>query len=132
VIGRYEAEWDRLAAGARQTGIPRAPDPAQPYGLGPRAIFSHYPSHTLAADCRLEATSAALDEASYNESSVVLRPDLLRALLNRAGGGATLEEIVGSVDAPEGHAAYGATWLLKYGLLRLTDSRSHLPVRLPA
>jgi glycosyltransferase involved in cell wall biosynthesis len=119
IIARYEATWDRLAAEAAQAGIVPAATPQNPFNLGPTCLFSHYASHTLCPNQRVMATTASLDDTPYNETSLILRPVLLQALLTRARDGASIEEVVASADAPAAHAWYGLTWLLKYGLLRL-------------
>jgi hypothetical protein len=111
--------WDELAAEAARTGVTRAPSPENPFNLGPGSLFSHYASSTLRPNQRVMATTASLDDTPYGETSVILQPLLLRALLALARDGASLEELVSAADAPAGHAWYGLTWLLKYGLLRL-------------
>jgi glycosyltransferase involved in cell wall biosynthesis len=119
VIARYEAMWDRLAADATRTGLVSPADLDNPFNLGPRSLFSHYASHRLEPGQRVTAATQALDDAPYNETSVVLRPALLETLLTRAREGASLEQLVASADAPPGHAWYALTWLVKYGLLQL-------------
>jgi glycosyltransferase involved in cell wall biosynthesis len=119
VITRYEATWDRLAAEAARAGIVPAPTPQNPFNLGPGAIFPHYASHTLHAGQRVVAASATLDDAPYNETGPILRPDLLQGLLEGARNGASLGALVATATAPESHTWYALTWLLKYGLLRL-------------
>jgi hypothetical protein len=119
VIARYEAMWDQLAAEALRTGIARAPAAGNPFNLGPRALFSHYQSHTLRPAQHVIATTESLDDTPYNEAGLILQPALLQALLARARDGASLEELVVSAHAPEGHAWYALVWLMKYGLLRL-------------
>ena len=67
----------------------------------------------------MSATAESLDDMPYNEAGLILQPALLRALLTRAGDGASIEELVAATDAPEDHARYGLIWLLEYGLLSL-------------
>jgi glycosyltransferase involved in cell wall biosynthesis len=119
VIARYEATWDRLSAEAARTGIIALAEPENPFNLGPQSIFSHYASQALQPSQRVTAATGELDDAPYNEISVILRPALLEKLLARARDGASLGELVASADAPPGYAWYAVTWLLKYGLLQL-------------
>jgi hypothetical protein len=119
VIARYEAVWDRLATEAARAGIVRAPEAENPFNLGPRAVFSHYASHALQSGQQVVAATRTLDDTPYNETSLILRPALLQALLTQARESASLEALVASVDAPGGHAWYAVTWLIKYGLLSL-------------
>jgi glycosyltransferase involved in cell wall biosynthesis len=119
VIARYEATWDRLSAQAAHTGIVSSSDAVNPFNASPHTIFSHYASHAFQPGQRVTATTDTLDDSPYNEASVVLRPALLEALLVRARGGASIEELVAAAQAPPDHAWYALTWLFKYGLLRL-------------
>jgi glycosyltransferase involved in cell wall biosynthesis len=119
VIARYEDTWDRLAAEAARVGIVGARAPDNAFNLGGGVVFSHYASSVLEPDRLVVATSEALDDTPYNETSVILRPALLAALLARAREGATIAQMTASVDAPAGHASYAATWLFKYGFLRV-------------
>ena len=102
-------------------------------------MFSHYASHALTPNRRVVAISRTLDDTSYNEISIVLRPALLRAVLGLARDGISIEKLTGAADAPGEHTAYATAWLLKYGLLRLDErppgamnSRSQGLDRLPA
>jgi glycosyltransferase involved in cell wall biosynthesis len=119
VIARYEAVWDQLAAEAARVGIVQGPTAANPFNLGPASVFSHYASHTLRPDRRVTATRQALDDTPYTETSPILRPALLHALLSGARGGASLDALVASAGAPADHAWYALTWLIKYGLLTM-------------
>jgi hypothetical protein len=119
VIARYEAMWDRLFDEADRAGIAPATTERNPYGLGPRQLFSHYPSHTLTPDCRVMATASEVDVTPFNETSLVLRPALLRAIVAASQEGATLEDLTAAVGAPVDHTTYATAWLLKYGALRV-------------
>jgi hypothetical protein len=94
-------------------------EPENPFNLGPQSIFSHYASQALQPSQRVTAATGELDDAPYNEISVILRPALLERLLAGARDGASLGELVASANAPPGYAWYAVTWLLKYGLLQL-------------
>jgi hypothetical protein len=122
VIGRYEATWDRLAESAQRTGL----DSAQinPFALGPQQLFAHYPSHTLGPDSRLIAAPQPLDERPFNETSMVLRPVLLHAIVTSAARGGSLQELAASVDASTEHALYAIAWLLKYGFLQIESDQT--------
>jgi hypothetical protein len=119
IIARYEKVWDRLAAEAARAGVVPGATAGNPYNLGPASIFGHYASHALQPDQRVRAASRVVDDAPYNETSRILQPAMLQALLTRACDGATLGELAASAPAPEDHAWYGMVWLLKYGLLTL-------------
>jgi len=119
VIARYEAVWDQLAAEAARVGIVQGPTSANPFNLGPASIFSHYASHTLRPEQRVVASTRTLDDVPYSEASLILRPALLERLLASVGEGASLADLVSSAQAPDGHAWYALTWLIKYGLLTL-------------
>jgi len=119
VIARYEAVWDELAAEAARVGIVQPQSAANPFNLGPGTIFFHYASHTLRPEQRVIATTATLDDAPYNEVTPVLQTALLERILTKAQRGASVANLVASAKAPEDHAWYAITWLLKYGLLRL-------------
>jgi glycosyltransferase involved in cell wall biosynthesis len=119
VIARYEAVWDQLAVEAARVGIVQGATAANPFNLGPASIFSHYASHTLRPEQRVVASTRTLDDVPYSEASVILRPALLERLLASVGEGACLADLVSSAQAPDGHAWYALTWLVKYGLLTL-------------
>ncbi len=116
VVSRYEAMWDRLAEKAARLSVHTADAPANAYSAGPRAIFPHYTSATLAADARLVRTARPFADAPFNETAPVLRRDLLGRILHRARDGASVGDL--AALAP-GDAEYAAAWLLKYGLLRV-------------
>jgi len=118
VIARYESTWDQLAAEAARAGVAVPAELDSAFNLGPRPLFAHYPSHALQPDQGVRATTAALDDTPYNETTPILGAALLNALLARAASGASLGELVAAADAPPAHAWYALTWLLKYGLLR--------------
>lgn len=127
VLARYEALWDDLASEAARVGVVRSPTASNPFNLGPSALCSHYASHVLRPAQRVAATTRTLDEAAYNEASLILRPALLQRLLSAAGDGASLGDLVASSQAPEGHAWCALTWLLKYGLLRILATAVQAP-----
>ena len=119
VIARYEATWDRLFHQAQHGGVAPAPSQRNPFALGPRHLFSHYPSHTLTPDSQLIATAPVIDLAAFNETSIVLQPTLLRAILELSQDATTLEALTAAVRARSDHTAYAVAWLLKYGALRV-------------
>jgi hypothetical protein len=92
---------------------------ANPFNLGPAAVFSHYASHAFRPEQRVAASTQTLDDTPYTEVSRVLPPALLQQLLTAAGDGASLVDLVSSAQVPADHAWYALTWLIKYGLLRL-------------
>jgi len=119
VIARYEAVWDDLAAEAARVVPMQWPTTANPFNLGPASVFSHYASHALRPEQHVVASTTTLDDAPYNETSLILQPALLQRLLALAADGARLADLVSSARVPEGHAWYALTWLVKYGLLTL-------------
>jgi hypothetical protein len=122
VIARYETVWDELAAQASRVGVVHPPTRANPFNLGPATVFPHYPSHALRPEQRVVATARTLDDAPYNEVSLILQPALLQRLLTAAGDGASLGALAAAAHAPEGHAWYALSWLLKYGLLGFAEA----------
>jgi glycosyltransferase involved in cell wall biosynthesis len=119
VIARYESIWDRLSDEADHAGIAPATGDRNPYGFGPRQLFSHFTSHTLSSECRVMATGSDLDASVLHETSIAVRPALLRAILDSSQDATTLECLAAAVGASLDHTSYATACLLKYGALRV-------------
>ncbi|QEX22198.1 hypothetical protein FRZ61_21280 [Hypericibacter adhaerens] len=133
VIGQYQALWQELAK-IRKTAkesAPRGKGPAWPARLDPFDAFSHYPTHELRPDTKIEAVAGAdvkrLDQMRRNPSSAYAsnvfpdRGDCMAVLAHLAKAkSATADELVALAPAErQDSLRRGLVWLAKHGLILL-------------
>lgn len=126
VIPQFEDHWNHLAREARQCHLDKTV--RNPFSLSPAAVFSHYPSHTLREDTRVQAVDGWSEQPYFDTAGWLARP-LIDDVLARARRPTPAGDLVQHTTVPPAHAWFVVAWLLKYGGLVVSSETLQGPRR---